>query len=115
MPAGNISAVERIHRISKVKELHDEGKSIQQIADATGMSLTTVKRNLRYAKEIGVGDIEPADINKKRAEMEVEILSAIDEAHSMFDKYRKDDKKWTAAKAWHLRWTESLHLWMKLF
>ena len=116
MPAGNISAVERMHRITKVKELHDEGKTIQQIADDTGMALTTVKRNLRYAKEIGTGDLVPADINEKRAEIELEIMRAIDEAYSMFEKYKDEkDDRWTIARGWHRTWTENLNLWMKLY
>ena len=115
MPAGNISAVERHHRIAKVKELNSEGKTTQQIVEATGMSLTTVKRNLRYSKEIDVGDLTPADVNKKRVEIEAELLETIDEASSMFESFKDDKKKWTAARAWHQRWTESLSLWMKLF
>ena len=115
MPAGNISAVERYHRIAKVKELNNDGKTTQQIADATGMSLTTVKRNLRYSKEIDVGDLTQADVNNKRVEIETELIEAIDEASSMFEDYKTDKKKWSAARAWHQRWTESLNLWMKLF
>jgi predicted transcriptional regulator len=114
LPAGNISIQDRHERLKEVKNLKEEGKTDQQIADGTGLSLTTVKRYKRYLRELDTTDLTAEDIQEKRVELYEEAIEAGEEAHALFIKC-KEDKKWVAAKSWFLGWMDSLRFRAQLY
>ena len=114
MPAGNINIVDRHERLKEVKVLQEEGKTNQQIADNTGLSLTAVKRYKGYLKEIDTSDLTPEDIAAKRIELYEEAVIASEEAFTLFQEC-KTDKKFTAAKSWFLGWMDALKFRAQLY
>ena len=114
MPSGNIGVADRFARMKEVKVLEEDGKTDQQIADGTGLSLTTVKRYKRYLKEIDVCDLTPEDIHEKRIELYEEAIEAGEEAKKLFEECR-NDKKWQAAKSWFLGWMDSMRFRAQLY
>ena len=114
MPAGNIHIADRHARLKEVKNLQEDGKTDQQIADGTGMSLTTVKRYKKYLREIDTCDLTPEDIAEKRIELYEEAVLASEEAFKLFTEC-KDNKKFTAAKSWFLGWMDSLRFRAQLY
>ena len=114
MPAGNIGVADRFARLKEVKVLEEDGKTDQQIADGTGLSLTTVKRYKRYLKEIDVFELSPEDIHEKRIELYEEAIEAGEEAKKLFEEC-KTNKKWQAAKSWFLGWMDSMKFRAQLY
>ena len=95
MPAGNISEVERIQRLKKIKELRREGLKPVEIAEKLGMGLTTVKRNLVMLKELRLSDLTPKDVAEKRNEIDLNLKEIALKAMEKHD-YWEDEKPSTA-------------------
>lgn len=115
MPAGNITTSEKVRRLSDIKKKKEEGLSDQQIADSLGMPLTTVKRNIRYLDEINVSDLSPKVIAERRSEIDIELLSAIEEARQLFLKYKDDKARQAIAKNWFYCWLGGLEARAKIY
>ena len=127
MAGGNLTLVDRAKRLNEVKKHVDDGKSDYQIAEATGMSLRAVKRNVKYLQEIDLGFLPPEVINEKREGLEEEFRQAAFEARTLFTECKEGvevtDKKGNKrtiidlqeARRYHQRWTETLMNIAKLY
>lgn len=114
MPAGNITTVEKIQRLSSIKEMIEDEKSDSQISKETGMNLASVKRNRKYLEELSVSDITTEERAERRSELYIELVDASKEAQELFEKYKNDDKA-TSAKMFFSSWLETIQLRMKLY
>jgi len=114
MPSGNISNKERFKRLSDVKQLLDEDKSVDEIVDETGYSLTIVKKTIKYLDDLSTIDLNPEEIGNKREELYLELLEATEEAKSLFEKY-KDANKAVNAKMFFSAWLEAINMRAKLY
>ena len=85
MPGGNITAGERFRRISEIKDLQEEGKSDYAISEETGIPIATVKRNIKYIKDLANAELSPEEISGKRAEIYLELKEAIVKAKQLFN------------------------------
>jgi len=114
MPAGNISATERMKRIYEIKELTEAGMSPAQVSNELGMSLEAVKRNIKYLRELETSLLDPELVMAKRVELDNALLEAVEEARNMFFELKgKGDIK--LARSFHQRWTETLMNRAKLY
>ena len=114
MPAGNITTVDRFNRLFQIKALVDEGKTDNQISEELGMSLPSVKRNIKYLDDLAVADLTSKEVGEKRGEIYVELVEATEEAKKLFEKYREENDS-VAAKRFFSSWLESIQLRMKLY
>ena len=114
MPAGNITTVDRFNRLFQIKAFVEEGKTENQIAEELGMSLPSVKRNIKYLDDLAVADLTSKEVGEKREEFYIELVEATEEAKKLFEKYR-DDNDSVAAKRFFSSWLESIQLRMKMY
>lgn len=114
LPAGNISAHERFQRLHEIKKLVEDGKTDHEIAEGIGMSLTAVKRNKKYLEDLAVADLTSEEIGEKRSELYLELTQAADEAQTLFERYRDEDKS-GKANTWMIRWLDTIELRSKLY
>jgi predicted transcriptional regulator len=114
LPAGNISSVERFKRLHEIKAYSEEGKTDNEIAKLTGMSIMAVKRNKKYLEELSVADLTSEEIGKKRGEIYVELVEATLEAQKMFEKYR-DSGEPNHAKKFFSSWLEAIQMRARLY
>ena len=89
---GNITVTDRARRLAKIQELLDEGYTHNQIAIETGISLSTVERNIKYLKELGKGSISPKELSKKRVELYSKLIRTESDALEMFELYKNPTK-----------------------
>ena len=111
-PSGTVSVVDRHKRLTAIKDLADDGKTDAEIAEELGISLTTVKRNKKYLKELSLSDLTPDKVAEKRAEIEIELIEAIGAAKEQFENH-KDSYK--VARSWFLSWMDAVKLKMQLY
>lgn len=109
IPGGNITTVDRFKRLYEVNELLEEGKTNQEIVDATGMALTTVKRNIKYLAELKRIDITPDEVAKHRSEVYLELTEASQEAKDGFLESKKNDDA-KDARRYFMSWMEALKM-----
>lgn len=114
MPQGNINTIDRINRLSSIKELLDEGKDAKKIAEELGMTVRAVNRNIKHLEEINISDITPELKAQKRIELENELIVASEEAITMFQKYKDDDQP-RSARSFFKSWLETIEMRIKLF
>ena len=81
---GELTTVERVKVLQKVKELSNEGLTSQQIADKIGVARRTVTNHLRYLKELSTSDLTMDELGRKREELYLELLEATEEARNLF-------------------------------
>ena len=98
IPAGNLTTVEKHQRLTHINNLKEEGKSDQQIADTLGISIQTVKRNIKYLEGIYISDLTPEAVTKKRSELEVEFRDLYELARKDYESYRETEGKEYLAK-----------------
>jgi len=84
MPSGSLSAVERIKLLSEVKELVEQGKSDNQIANELGVTLGAVKRSIKYIEELSQSVLTTEEIRTARSEVDNQFLEAEEEARKLF-------------------------------
>lgn len=115
--AGNLTTAERFLRLSEIRKLKEEGHTNYEIAQATGMSLDAVKRNIKALDRIGPTGLTTEDIVAKRETLDTELTEAARLAKDLFIKYSKEGKgnNLAHARAFHQRWTESLTAIAKLY
>jgi len=114
MPAGNITAVERVRRLNSIKELLDKETAPDEIAKELGMTRRAVDRNIKYLSELNVSDLTTDQIAEKRRELYVELLEAAAEAKELFDKYKVDDRP-VDAKRFFAAWMDTILMRQKLY
>lgn len=116
MPAGNVTYLDRFKRLQAIRDLKEEGKSDQEIADEIGMSLVAVKRNVKYLDDLAVSDLTSKEIAAKRQELFLELSEATNEAKALFEKYRDNtSSSSTDIKRWFMAWLESIEAKAKLY
>jgi len=113
MPAGNVNTTERVMRMKDIKRLKSEGLSNTKIADELGMSLSTVKRNVKHLEEISIADLSPEDIGAKRTELELEYVEIAANAKEQFEEWK--DEKPSVARSFLTSWATVTELRAKLF
>lgn len=113
MPAGNITTKDRLKRLSEIRSLTEEGMTDYQIANKTGMSIQTVKRNRQYIEELAKSDLTSEEIGKKRSELYTELTEAMVEAREMFEKFKFDSP--TVARNYFISWMDTINYRMKLY
>lgn len=84
----DLTHVDKLKRLHKIKELVEEEKSDTEIAKTLGMSLRAVQRNKVYLKELEVADLTNKDIAEKRKELYLELLEATEEVKELFNFYK---------------------------
>jgi len=114
MPAGNITAVERVRRLNSIKELLDKETAPDEIAKELGMTRRAVDRNIKYLSELNVSDLTTDQIAEKRRELYVELLEAAAEAKELFDKYKEVDRP-VDAKRFFAAWMDTILMRQKLY
>lgn len=114
LPAGNISSVERFKRLHEIKNYAEDGKTDNEIAKLTGISIMAVKRNKKYLEELSVADLTSKEIGEKRSEIYLELVEATDEAKLMFEKYKLSNEP-AHAKKFFSGWLEALQMRARLF
>jgi hypothetical protein len=105
--AGIRNTTERFKRLALIKDLREEGKTVTEIAEETDIPEITVKRNLKYIKDLSVADLTLEEIGGKREELYFELLEATAEAKSLFQKCRDDDR-FLDAKRFYSAWLEAV-------
>uniref|UniRef100_A0A6H1ZSU6 Uncharacterized protein n=1 Tax=viral metagenome TaxID=1070528 RepID=A0A6H1ZSU6_9ZZZZ len=114
MPAGTVSLVERYQRLHQIKDLLDEGKEPQDIANELEIPVITVKRNIKYLSELNISDLTPEKIGAKRAEIELELIGAAEEAKKLFDDAKLEIDSITTRR-FFVSWLEAIKLRMQLY
>ena len=114
IPSGNIKGVERFKRLVDIKQMLEDGKTVNQISEESGIEYNVVKRNIKYLDELRNCDLSASSIASKRAEIYTEALEASAEARSMYEK-NKEDEKPGAARTWFISWLDTLRLRMTLY
>uniref|UniRef100_A0A6H1ZLR9 Putative DNA binding, helix-turn-helix domain containing protein n=1 Tax=viral metagenome TaxID=1070528 RepID=A0A6H1ZLR9_9ZZZZ len=114
MPAGTVNTLERFKRLHEIRDLIEEGKSDQDIAETLGMSLQTIRRNKKYLDDLSVADLTAKEISEKRGELYLELIEAAKEAQDAYHEYRTLEKP-TAAKMFFSSWIQTIELRAKLF
>lgn len=89
MPSGNISQVERIKKMTQIRDLADQGLSNTAIAEKVGMEIQSIKRMKIYIDELAISELSSKEISNKRAELYIEVTEAAIEARSLFDKFKE--------------------------
>lgn len=109
---GNVSSIDRFKRLEAIKKLSEDGKTDQEIADLTGISIMAVKRNQTYLKNLQLSDLTPEQVAEKRSEIYLELIEAGDKAKDLHDKYEQtgDLKKLTQAKGYYHIWLKTLEM-----
>ena len=115
--AGNISSVDKWKRLQEIKRLQEEDKTDQEIADITTLPIATVKRNIKYLKNLQLSDLKPEQIAEKRAEIYLELVEAGEEAKKYHDKYESAGTvdKLKQAKGYYFIWLKTIELKMTLY
>lgn len=113
MPAGNINTVDRIKRLNDMKKLIEENKTNAEIAEETGMSMPTVRRNRKYIEELSVSDLTPQDIGEKRSEIYLELLEASELAKQHYQDLLADRP--STAKNFFITWLKTIEMRMQLY
>ena len=85
---GTLSTVERTQRLLDIKKLIDDGRSVSEISEETGIPRDVVSRNLKYLDELAISNIDAKELANKRQELYVELTEAGLEAQKLFDLYK---------------------------
>ena len=111
---GDLTTVDKVKRLEKIKELVEEGKTQKQIAEITGIPQITVHRNVKYLENLKVSDLTTKEIAEKRSELYVELLEATLEAKDLFLKYKRQEDALNTRRFW-TAWVEAINARAKLY
>lgn len=115
------TTAEKIDRLNRIARLKEEGFSNQEISDKLGLHLQTVQRYIKNLDEVSIGDLSSEVIAIKRNEIEEKLRTLAEQATKVWENCLDDQgnlldpKKWTMARAFHLRAEEVWGRIMKLY
>jgi hypothetical protein len=109
----------------EVNKLLTQGKKAKEIAKDLDLPILTVYNFIKYLDEISISEISPKVLGKRRKEIDVEYLEAIQEAKALFFKYKDPEydeegnvireAKPSTAKGFYEKWTDTLQKRAKLY
>lgn len=110
----DVTTINKVQRLSKIKELLDEGKNESDITKELDIPIITVRKYVKLLDEVSIADISPTEKGKRRAELYVELQEAAEQAKLLFDETSRADKP-QAARGYFKSWLETIEMRMKLF
>lgn len=110
MPELNI--VDRFKRLKAIQELIDQGKNEKEIGVELGLDVRSVRKNIKYIKDLELAEITSKEIGEKRSELYLELIEAADEAKQMFEDYKSKPK---VARGYFISWMDTVKLRMQLY
>jgi len=86
--SGRISIPRKFERITRVKELTDQGLNHEEISNILNISKSTVHSDRQHLKEIAVVDLTSMDVAKIRSSLFLDLTNVEENAMEEFENFK---------------------------